>query len=165
MSFIVREATPGELESLRAILNYQLRVDVADKLLPDGLLVGISRNTGRIRALIDPTSREVLATIIAQTHTANLRLSLARRLHSLVPPPKLRLIVVEEMVQDLLEARTSVFSKHVIAVDEGLRAGDEALVVGESDELLCVGRLLLSPDEILQLLTGPALKIRECVNR
>lgn len=164
MSFVVREATPEELESLRAILNYQMRVVLADKLLPEGLLVGVSRNTGRIRALIDPLTREVLATVVAQTHTMNIRLSLARKLHSLVPPPKLRLVVVDEMVPDLLEARTSVFSKHVLAVDEGLRAGDEALVVSEGDDLLCVGRLLLSPDEVLQLLTGPALKIRECVN-
>lgn len=165
MSYVVRRTTPEELTSFRAILNYQLRVSIADVILPDDLLVGVSKNTGRVRALIDPENGEVLATVVAQTHTLNIRLSLARKLHKLVPPPRLRLVVVNEIVPDLLEARSSVFSKHVLSVDEELRAGDEALVVSEDDELLCVGKLLLSPDEILQLLTGPALKIRECVFR
>ncbi|MCC6033250.1 MAG: hypothetical protein LM561_04140 [Desulfurococcaceae archaeon] len=163
MSYVIRKITPDELLSFRATLNYQLRVSVADSVLPDNLLVGVSRNTGRVRALIDPENAEVLATVVAQTNTLNIRLSLARRIHKLVPPPRLRLVVVNEMVPDILEAKSSVFSKHVLSVDEELRAGDEALVVSEDDELLCVGKLLLSPEEILQLLTGPALKIRECV--
>jgi predicted RNA-binding protein (TIGR00451 family) len=163
LSYVIRKITPDELLSFRATLNYQLRVSVADSVLPDNLLVGVSRNTGRVRALIDPENAEVLATVVAQTNTLNIRLSLARRIHKLVPPPRLRLVVVNEMVPDILEAKSSVFSKHVLSVDEELRAGDEALVVSEDDELLCVGKLLLSPEEILQLLTGPALKIRECV--
>jgi len=163
LSYFIRKITPDELLSFRAILNYQLRVSVADSVLPDNLLVGVSKNTGRVRALIDPENTEVLATVVASTNTLNMRLSLARRIHKLVPPPRLRLVVVNEMVPDILEAKSSVFSKHVLSVDEELRAGDEALVVSEDDELLCVGKLLLSPEEILQLLTGPALKIRECV--
>jgi len=163
LSYFIRKMTPDDLLSFRAILNYQLRVSVADSVLPDNLLVGVSKNTGRVRALIDPENTEVLATVVASTNTLNMRLSLARRIHKLVPPPRLRLVVVNEMVPDILEAKSSVFSKHVLSVDEELRAGDEALVVSEDDELLCVGKLLLSPEEILQLLTGPALKIRECV--
>ncbi len=163
MSYVIRKITPEELLSFRAILNYQLRVSIADSVLPDNLLVGVSKNTGRVRALIDPENTEVLATVVASTNTLNIRLSLARRIHKLVPPPRLRLVVVNEIVPDILEAKSSVFSKHVLSVDEELRAGDEALVVSEDDELLCVGKLLLSPEEILQLLTGPALKIRECV--
>jgi len=163
LSYVIRKITPEELLSFRAILNYQLRVSVADSVLPDNLLVGVSKNTGRVRALIDPENTEVLATVVASTNTLNIRLSLARRIHKLVPPPRLRLVVVNEIVPDILEAKSSVFTKHVLSVDEELRAGDEALVVSEDDELLCVGKLFLSPEEILQLLTGPALKIRECV--
>ncbi|MEM2021854.1 MAG: PUA domain-containing protein [Zestosphaera sp.] len=165
MGFIVREMTSEELRTFRAILNYQLRVDIADRVLPQGLLVGVSRNTGRVRALINPITREILATVVAQTNTLNIHLSLARTLHSLTSPPKLRVVVVDEMVTDLLEAGSSVFARHIIAVDESLRAGDEGLVVSESDELLCVGKLMLSPDEMLQLLTGPAVRIRRCVSK
>jgi len=165
LSYVIRRATSEELASFRAILNYQLRISIADLILPDNLLVGVSKNTGRVRALLDPESEEILATVVAQTHTLNIRLSLAKKLHKLVPPPQLRLVVVNEIVPDLLEAKSSVFSRHVLSVDDELRAGDEALVVDENDELLCIGKLLLSPDEILQLLTGPALKIRECVIR
>ncbi|MEO3992695.1 MAG: PUA domain-containing protein [Desulfurococcaceae archaeon TW002] len=105
-------------------------------ILPDNSLVGVSKNTDKIRALIDPASREVLAMMIAQTHTLNIRLGLTEKLHKLIPPPKLRLVVVNEMVPDILKARSSVFSKHVLSVDKELRAGDEALVVNEDDELL-----------------------------
>jgi uncharacterized protein with predicted RNA binding PUA domain len=53
-----------------------------------------------------------------------------------------------------------VFAKHVKIVDSQLRAGDELLVVDEQDRLLAVGKANLSPNEMLALTRGVAVKTR-----
>ncbi len=159
----VRKAKPLELRRLRAILEHQLGVDgIGEKVFPEGVLLKISRNTGKIREILTP-SGEIIATVLASTYTFNLKLLAAKVIHETVPPPRLRVIVVNEIAEDLVTFGSSVFAKHVMYVDDDLRAGSEALVVDEDDNLLCVGRLILSPDEIIHFIIGPAVKLRECV--
>ncbi len=159
----VRKAKPLELRRLRAVLEYQLGVSgIGEKVFPEGVLLKISRNTGRIREILAPTG-EIIATVLASTYTFNLRLPAAKVIHETISPPKLRVVIANEIAKDLVAYGNSVFAKHVLYVDEDLRAGSEALVVDENDNLLCVGRLILSPDEIIHFITGPAVKLRECV--
>jgi len=159
----VRKAKPSELRRLRAILEHQLGVSgIGEKVFPEGVLLKISRNTGKIREILAPTG-EVIATVLASTYTFNLKLLAAKIIHETVPPPKLRVIIANEIAEDLVTYGNTVFAKHILYVDEDLRAGSEALVVDENDNLLCVGRLILSPDEIIHFITGPAVKLRECV--
>ncbi len=159
----VRKAKPSELRRLRAILEHQLGVSgISEKVFPEGILLKISRNTGKIREILAPTG-EIIATVLASTYTFNLRLPAAKVIHETIPPPKLRVVIANEIAEDLVMYGNSVFAKHILHVDEDLRAGSEALVVDENDNLLCVGRLILSPDEIIHFITGPAVKLRECV--
>lgn len=159
----VRPARPEELDFLRAILNYQLRVNVGDLVFPEGVLLKISRNTGKIREVLTPDGMEAIASVVASTYTFNLKMHAAKIIHKHVPPPKLRAVVVNEVADDVVEKKSTVFARHIITIDDELRAGDEVLVVDESDRLLCVGRLLLSPEEVLHFIRGPAVKLRECV--
>ncbi len=161
--YIVRRASREEISFLRGILEYQLGIPGISEALPEELILKISRNTGRIREVLS-INGEVLATILAPTYTFNIRMPLARRIHSLTKPLRLRVVVADEVASDVVSYGNTVFSKHVISVDEHLRAGEEALVTDESDNLLCIGRLLLSPEEILHFIKGPALKLRECVS-
>jgi len=159
----VRKAKPSELRRLRAILEHQLGVSgIGEKVFPEGVLLKISRNTGKIREILAPTG-ETIATVLASTYTFNLKLPAAKIIHENIPPPKLRVVVANEIAEDLVTYGNSAFAKHILYVDEDLRAGSEALVVDENDNLLCVGRLILSPDEIIHFITGPAVKLRECV--
>ena len=159
----VRRAKPSELRRLRAILEHQLGISgIGEKVFPEGVLLKISRNTGKIREILAPTG-ETIATVLASTYTFNLKLPAAKIIHENIPPPKLRVVIANEIAEDLVTYGNSAFAKHILYVDEDLRAGSEALVADENDNLLCVGRLILSPDEIIHFITGPAVKLRECV--
>lgn len=143
---------------LRAIANHQFRIDIGVRLIPDDVLLRISRSTGRVREVL--TSDGVrIAAIRASTFTFNLSLYAAQVLHA--STSRLRAVVVSD-VADYVAKGTSVFSRHILDVDPSLRAGDEVLVVDESDRLLCVGRLALSPYEIMFFTRGVAVKLREC---
>lgn len=131
-------------------------------MVPDTIYLRISRSTGRMRAVLDESGR-ILYTVRAYTHTLIPSIHGARLIHRTVRPPRLRCAVASEVVKDLVEHGSSVFSRHVLYVDEGLRAGDEVLVVDESDRLLCTGTLRLSPQEVLEFIRGSAVRIRACV--
>jgi len=158
---IVRRATDEELRYLKAIIDHQLGVDVGDVLFSGKVKLKISKNTGRIREVYDSNNRR-LASIRASSYTFNLTLVAARVIHRVVKPPKLRTFVINEVVPHVTRGST-LFARHVLSIDENLRAGDEVLVVDEEDNLLCVGRLVLSPLEVLHFIKGPAVKLRECV--
>jgi uncharacterized protein with predicted RNA binding PUA domain len=77
-----------------------------------------------------------------------------------VPVPRLRVIIKEE-VKDILKKQGNVFAKHVMEADTSLRAGDEAIVVTTKDELIAVGKMRLSGEEVTEYKKGVALTVRE----
>jgi len=158
--YIIRRAGPEELKLLRAIADYQFKAPVGNILVPDDVNLKISKNTGRLREIISSDGRRV-ASIRASTFTYNLTLYGASLLHKATKPPKLRVVAVSEVSNEIIRT-SSLFSRHVLTVDDDLRAGDEVLVVNEGDELLCVGRLVLSPDEVMYFTRGVAVRLREC---
>ena len=85
-------------------------------------------------------------------------------LHQAAPFPKLRVVVQQEVTQFISEGR-SVFARHVKSVDPQLRAGDEVLVVDEQDKLLAVGKAHLSPQEMIDLTRGVAVKTRHSIEK
>ncbi|RLG79995.1 MAG: pseudouridine synthase [Thermoprotei archaeon] len=158
---MIREAQEEELRCLRAIANHQFRADIGEKLFPRGVLLKISKRTGRPREVLT-SSGEVIVTLRPSTFTFNLTLYSGRIIHACTEPPKLRVVVVNEVANDV-KLGGSVFARHILRVDEELRAGDEVIIVDEDDRFLCVGRLVLSPYEIMHFIRGPAAKLRECV--
>ncbi len=70
----------------------------------------------------------------------------------------------QEVAQFIAEGR-SVFAKHIKSVDSQLRAGDEILIVDEQDQLLAVGKANLSPQEMLELTHGVAVKTRHSIKK
>lgn len=144
---------------LRATADYQFRYDVGRQLIPDNALLKISRKTGRIREVLT-VNNERIASIRASTFTFNLSLYGGSTLHKLVSG--LRATIVNDVIEYVISGG-SVFSRHVLHVDDDLRAGDEVLVVDEDDNLLCVGKLVLSPYEVMFFTRGVAVKLRECV--
>ncbi len=153
-----------ELKFLRAIADFQFHARVGDIIFPDDIILKISRNTGKIREILAADGSSI-ATVVASTYTYHLRINSAENLLKVLPPPKLRAVVANEVAEDVITNKSSVFARHVLTIDGDLRSGDEVLVTDESDNLLCVGRLLLSPYEVLHFIKGPAIKVRECVER
>jgi uncharacterized protein with predicted RNA binding PUA domain len=107
---------------------------------------------------------KVIATIRAHDGRIVLTMAGASRLHQAVPFPKLRVIVSQEVASFIKDGR-SVFAKHVKEVDPQLRARDEVLVVDDKDTLLAVGMAYLSPQEMLDLSRGVAVKTRHSIKK
>jgi predicted RNA-binding protein (TIGR00451 family) len=160
--YVVREATDEEVEVLRALADYQFGLGVGAAVIPARPLLRVSRRTGRVRAVIDPVEG-VVFTVRASTYTLVPTVLGATRLHRALPFPRLRCVVVNEVADEVVARRSTVFSRHVLLIDESLRPGDEVLVVDESDRLLCVGTLRLSPAEVMEFIRGAAIRVRACV--
>ncbi|MEM3606959.1 MAG: PUA domain-containing protein, partial [Candidatus Bathyarchaeia archaeon] len=54
----------------------------------------------------------------------------------------------------------NVFAKHIIEVDDALRPQDEVIVVDENDNLVAVGKAVLSGEEMKSFKHGVAIKVR-----
>jgi predicted RNA-binding protein (TIGR00451 family) len=142
---------------VRGIANYQFNTPLGPLLFTDECNVEVSKKTGNLRRILQGSL--VLATIRAHDGRIVLTMAGAQSLHHLVPFPRLRVVVNQEVSPFISEGR-SVFAKHVKKVDPQLRAGDEALIVNEKDELLAVGTAHLSPQEMLEISRGVAVKTR-----
>uniref|UniRef100_A0A7J2THA4 Pseudouridine synthase n=1 Tax=Archaeoglobus fulgidus TaxID=2234 RepID=A0A7J2THA4_ARCFL len=147
------------LRIVRAIADYQFGAGAGRALFTDSCSFILSSN-GKIRQIYDRGRR--IATLKADSGLLTLSIEGARRLHSNFPFPKLRVVVMNE-VSDFIAEGKSVFAKHVVKVDERIRANDEVIVVNEKDELLATGKAILSAFEMLSLKRGVAVKIRQAI--
>jgi 7-cyano-7-deazaguanine tRNA-ribosyltransferase len=149
-----------DLEELRvrAVADMQFGAQAADALLDGKVKLVTSRRTGKLRNVI--VDGEHVLSMRAHDGMFTLKVPGARRLHRAWEAPRLRVEVDEEAVAFVGEGK-SVFAQFVKGVDEELRPGDEALVVGPGDELIAMGRTILNPREMLSFQRGVAVKIRE----
>lgn len=161
--YVTRQATKEELAILRAIADYQFGVGLGYSIIPGIVYLRISRTTGRIRAILDENGK-VLFTFRAYTHTLIPSLYGALLIHRSASYPRLRCVVASEVADEVAEHSSTVFARHVLYIDENLRAGDEILVVDESDRLLCTGTLKISPREVVEFIRGSAVRVRECLS-
>ena len=122
----------------------------------------VSKSSGRIRRV--SLNSKILATVRAHDGMIVLTIEGGQRLHQLLPFPKRRVVVNQEVAGFIAEGR-SVFAKHVTSVDSELRAGDEIMIVDEQDKLLAVGKAHLSPQEMLDLSRGIAVKTRHAIKK
>lgn len=145
------------LRIIRTIADYQFGRGAGVALFPDTCRFIFSKN-GKIRQILDGERR--IATLKADSGLLTLSFEGAKRLQKAFPFPKLRVVVLTEVSKFIAEGK-SVFAKHVVAVDQRIRANDEVLVVNEEDQLLATGKALLSAFEMLQIKKGVAVKTRQ----
>jgi len=145
------------LKIVRMIADYQFGKGAGIALFPDTCTFIYSKN-GKIRQILEGGRR--IATLKADSGLLTLSVEGAKRLQKAFPFPKHRVVVLNGVSQFIAEGK-SVFAKHVVAVDEKIRANDEVLVVNERDELLATGKAILSAFEMLELKRGVAVKTRQ----
>jgi len=148
-----------DLRRLRAIADYQFGPGAGEALFPDDVQVIRSRRTGRIRHIRH--GGKLLATLRASDGQLALTIHGARRL---LPFLGSRYVVVVSAEAAPFVARgRSVFAKHVLRADWGIRPGDEVIVVGPDGQLLAVGRALLTGQEMASFKRGVAVRVRDSV--
>ncbi len=146
------------LKKIHAILQFQFESDVFEKILTnDNINIEFSRNTGNMKYIF--LNKERLLSYKPTTGMFSLSILGAKLLHSHSSSPQHRVIIKSE-VEDFIREGKSVFSHHVIQIDENLRIGSEVLVVNEQDNLVGLGKLSVPPS-YAGLSVGQAVAIRK----
>jgi conserved protein with predicted RNA binding PUA domain len=145
------------LRRVRTIADFQFGSKVGLALFPDECRFQLS-TTGRIRQVLLQDER--LATVRAQDGRLTLGIAGGVRLREATLPPAYR-VVVQEDVAPFIAGGKNAFTKHVVAADASIRAGDEVLVVAPDDRLLATGAAQLSGGEMLAFNYGVGVKVRQ----
>jgi predicted RNA-binding protein (TIGR00451 family) len=145
---------------LRKMADYQFGEGTGSILFPDDIIIEKSKKTGKIRRII--LNGKVIATIRARDGLIALTIYGAEIIRSKTRPPKMRVVVMNE-VADVIKEGRNIFAKHVKKADPEIRPGEEVIVVDENDELLAVGKALLNGEEMTLFRSGVAVKVRSGV--
>lgn len=149
----------GELDQLRTVADYQFGAGAADALFPEDDEYDVSRSkSGRAVQVAVDGGRLVS---VGTDGRFTLGLEGGRRLVAGLPHPAYRVVIGDESEPFVRDGK-NVFAKFVDDVDPDVRAGDEVAVVhGDSNEVLAVGRAELDAPGIRDFDTGMAVKVRE----
>jgi 7-cyano-7-deazaguanine tRNA-ribosyltransferase len=117
-----------------------------------------SERTGRIRNVY--LNGEHIISFRARDGYMTLKPAGAVRLKEGMPRPALRVVVNPDSAEYNRQGK-SVFAKFVLDCDPNLRPGDEVLVVDEADNLVAVGRALMTKSEMQAFNSGIAVRVRD----
>ncbi len=143
---------------IMAIAEYQFGEGAGDAF--KDAFIELSRKTGMPRQI--KAKGKHLATFRAEDGLLTLGIEGARRLHALLPFPRMR-VAVNGDAEPFARRGKNVFAKFVVDADPKIRPYDEVLVVNERGELLATGQTLLSGEELGAFQTGLAVKVRRGV--
>ena len=148
------------LQKIRSVADYQFGKGVGAKLFPDTVRIVYSKNTGKIRHI--HLGEEMLATLRPTTGLFVLTIAGAQRMVREVDPFRLW-VKVEDFAEPFVAKGRSAFAKHVTDSDPEIRPLDEVLVLDSKNEVLAVGRALLSGTEMKSFSKGIAVRVRRGV--
>ncbi len=146
----------SNLKRVRTIADYQFGRGAGDVLFPDDVEFQLSA-TKRIRQILLDNSR--IATLRAKDGMLTLSMMGAGKLHGFIGYPGRRVVVNADAAPFVAKGKTA-FARHVVAADPDIRAGEEVLVVDETDRLLATGKAVLAPLEMLSFKKGIAVDVR-----
>ena len=155
------EPSEEEIKLLEGLVVYQYGLGsskVFNEIERDLLRICYSKNTKRIRSVL--YGDRLFITIRASDYMVIPHITFARYLHKALPYPYYRVVVVNEIVEDILNGYT-VFSRHIIAGDPRIKPYDEVMIVNEEDRLIGVGKALLDYESMITSTRGAAIQIRE----
>ncbi len=161
-----RNIDKQDIKVLRDLILYHYgneSIKIFDYLDLSKIKICYSANTRRLRGII--YDNKVLATIRASDFTLIPHISLGIFLHQVLPYPKWRVVIANEIVEDILNEGHTIFARHIICGDPRIRPYDEILIVNEDDELIAVGRALVDYETMITSIYGGAVQIREKVDR
>jgi len=148
------------LEKIRRIADYQLGKGAGNALFPDNTDVVFSKRTGRIRHVY--LKRKLLATLRPTDGMFSLTTEGAKRLLQKVSSQRLRVKVSRDAAPFVAKGK-SVFAKHVIAVDPEIRPQEEVIVLNENNQVIAVGKAILTGREMKAFKRGVAVRVRKGV--
>ena len=160
MKFVGEIMDMDALQKIRSVADYQFGREVGTKLFPDTVNIVYSKNTGKIRHI--HLKEELLATLRPTTGLFVLTLAGAKRLVREVKPLRCW-VKVHDDAEPFVSKGRSAFAKHVIDADAEIRPQEEVIVINRENEILAVGRALLSGKEMKEFSRGMAVRVRRGV--
>ncbi|MCW4019758.1 MAG: pseudouridine synthase [Candidatus Bathyarchaeota archaeon] len=148
------------LRKIRSVADYQFGKGVGKILFPESVEIVRSKGTGRIRYVYLDGKR--LVTLRPTNGLFSLSLEGARRIVKGVEPLRMWVRVEKEAEPFIIRGR-SVFAKHVVDADEEIRPKEEVIIVDEENEVLAVGKSILTGREMKAFKRGVAVKVRRGV--
>ena len=145
------------LRKIRSVADYQFGKGVGKIVFPEDVEIARSKGTGRIRYVYLDGKR--LVTLRPTNGLFSLSLEGARRIVDGVKPLPMWVKIQNEAVPFVIRGR-SVFAKHVVDADEEIRPKEEVIVLNEENEVLAVGRSILTGREMKAFKRGVAVKVR-----
>jgi len=149
------------LQKIHSIADYQFGQGVGKMLFPDNVNISVSRRTGKVRHI--HLDSELLATLRPTDGFFSLTIEGARRMMQ-IKPLRLWVKVQDDVVNFIAEGR-SVFAKHVLDCDEEIRPQEEVIVINSQNDVLAVGRAVLTGKEMKAFKKGVAVRVRRGVNQ
>ena len=149
------------LQKIRSIADYQLGKGAGKALFPDSVHVAFSRRTGRIRHIY--LDNKLLATFRPTDGMFSLTVAGAERLKKGLKPSRLW-VKVQKDAEPFIANGKSVFAKHVVDADKEIRPQEEVVVIGENNQVLAVGKAVLTGKEMKAFKQGVAVKVRRGVS-
>ncbi len=148
------------LRKIRSVANYQFGKDVEKKLFPDRVKIVYSKRTGKIRHTY--LDGKLLATLRPTNGLFSLTIEGAKRMMKNVRKQRLWVKVMTEAEPFIVKGK-SVFAKHVVNSDNEIRPQEEVVVINEKNEVLAVGKALLTGMEMKAFRRGVAVRVRRGV--
>ena len=155
------EIPADDLQRVRSVCEYQFGRDLADLLLAGEIKIAVSRTSGRIRT-VHVDGAHILS--MRNDGFFTLKPEGARRIVEGTEPPRMRVVVDPDSAPFNRKGR-NVFCGFVVSVDEGIGLMEEVIVVDRGDEVLAVGRAVLTGSEMTRFEKGLAVKVRQGVDQ
>ena len=146
-----------DLRRVRGVAEYQFGPGIGLTLFPDGVSFEHSKRTGKVRFI--RLGDVLLASLRPTDGLLTLTIAAAERLISGVNPLGCTVTVLDGVGEFVSQGR-NVFAKHVVDADDGVRPGDEVVVLDSKKGVLAVGRALLTGEEMLAFGVGVAVRTR-----
>ncbi len=145
-----------DLEKIRALCDFQFGIGTGKIVFPPETEIVKSRATGRIRTI--SLNGKFLATMRAHDGFLGLHIEGGKRLQSVSKYPENRIVVDDESA-DYNARGYNVFRKFVVDFDPNIIPLNDVIVVNSKDELLAIGRSMMSGIELATYRSGLAVSV------
>lgn len=145
------------LKKIRSIANYQFGKNVGITLFPEKVDILYSKSTGRIRFINLDGKR--LATLRPTDGFLSISIKAALVLTEIKEKVSC-FVKVRNDVSEFISKGGDVFAVHIIEANKEIRAQSEVIVLDKNNNVLAVGRAVLSGQEMLAFKKGVAVKVR-----
>ena len=146
-----------DLEKLRAIADYQFGYGTGTALFPDESKVEYSKKTSRPRHVF--IGDTLLANYRPNDALFTLTIAGAERIIGGVGEFDQYVVVVDDVLE-FLEQGKNLFSRHVKEVGDGVKPGQETIILDTEGKVAAGGKAILTKDEMSKFKTGVAIKTR-----